>query len=139
MMCLMSICSKENLSRIDYVKIFNMNRRVVLVLFVLISAVSNLAFAQCDSKVTAKTKTLSETRGEITVEITSSGNFVCRLNAISGSGIEAIESENGNGSKSIKFSNVDITKIYQVDVEFTTEEKQLCKRLQKNDLIFEPK
>lgn len=117
-----------------------MNKRVaLLVFFVLITTVSNLVFAQCNSKVTATAKTLSETKGEITVEVTTNESFVCRLNAISGSGVEAIQSQNGNGTKSIKFSNVDITKIYQVDVEFTTEEKQLCKRLQKNDLIFEPK
>lgn len=99
----------------------------------------NFAHAQCNSKVTAKSKILTETSGEITVEISSSEAFICRLNTVSGSGIQTVDEQNGNGSKTLRFTNLDITKIYQVDVEFTTEEMQLCKRLQKNNLIFESK
>lgn len=117
-----------------------MNRQIFLIsIFIFISAISNYAFSQCNSKVKAETKTLTETKGEIVVEVTTSENFVCKINAISGKGVEAIDSRTGSGTKTIKFSDLDITKLYQVDIEFTTEQKQLCKRLQKNDLIFEPR
>lgn len=110
----------------------------LLLLFILTLSSATITFGQCNSKVTAKVKTVNETRGEIVVEISTSENYICKLNAISGKGVEVIETQNGRGNKTIKFYNLDIAKIYQVDVEFTTEEKQLCKRLQKNNLIFEP-
>ena len=117
-----------------------MNRQIFLIsIFIFISAISNYAFSQCNSKIKAETKTLTETKGEIVVEVTTSENFVCKINAISGRGAEVINTQNGRGNKNLKFSNLDITKNYQIDVEFTTEQKQLCKRLQKNNLIFEPK
>lgn len=109
------------------------------VLCLTILANVNFAQAQCNSKVNAQTRILAETKGEITVEISSSETFVCKINTVQGSGIETVDRQNGNGSKTLKFTNLDISKIYQVDVEFTTEEKQICKRLQKNNLSFEPK
>ncbi len=97
----------------------------------------NDAQAQCESSVSAKAVIVSETSGEVLVEITTNESFVCKLNILSGKGTEEVEQQSKSGNASLKFTNVDISKIYQVDVEFTTEENKLCKRLQRNDLIFE--
>jgi hypothetical protein len=95
------------------------------------------SMAQCNSKVEASTKVINVDSGEITVNISTNQAYVCKLNSISGKGIEPINSKRGNGNSTIIFSNIDTSKIYQIEVEFASEENKLCKRLQKNDLIFE--
>ncbi|NJN25052.1 MAG: hypothetical protein HC819_03220 [Cyclobacteriaceae bacterium] len=103
----------------------------------LMALTSSETIAQCNSKIEAKAKSISEEEGEIIVEITSSQGFICRLNTVSGKGIVQVDSQNGNGNKTIKFSSLDKYKMYQVEVEFLSEENKLCQKLQKNDLIFE--
>jgi len=119
----------------------NINHFVILFFGLLILtslSIINLTYAQCNSKITAKTNSVDQERGEIIVEITTAERYICRLNSVSGKGIESIDSKNDNGSKTIKFSNLDKYKIYQVEVEFLSEEDKLCKKLQRNDLTFEP-
>lgn len=97
-----------------------------------------MVHAQCDSKITAKAKSTNDVKGDIIVEITTTGSFICRLNNLSGKGTETLETKNDAGNKTIKFSNLDKNKIYQIEVEFNSATHVLCKKLQKNNLIFEP-
>lgn len=104
----------------------------------IIGSNTNLVHGQCNSKITAKAKSINDTKGEIEVEITTAESFVCRLNSLSGKGPETLDSKSDRGNKTIKFSDLDKNKIYQIEVEFETETHMLCKKLQKNNLIFEP-
>lgn len=106
--------------------------------FLIFGSNMNLAHAQCNSKISVEAKSINDTKGEITVKITTSESFVCRLNSLSGKGTETLDSKSDRGNKTIKFSDLDKNKIYQVEVEFLTETHVLCKKLQKNNLIFEP-
>jgi hypothetical protein len=117
-----------------------MRRPFILILFLVFGTLTTEhAFAQCASKVEANAKIVGSDLGEIKVDISSSERFICKLNSISGRGSELVQSQNGSGNSTITFSDLDITKIYQVEVEFITEEKELCRRLQQNDLVFESK
>jgi hypothetical protein len=116
----------------------DMIRRFYFVLFLFSGILSTeLVFAQCNSSVKASAEIASNELGEIKVDISTSERFVCTLNTVSGKGIEKVNSQNGSGSKAITFSDLDVSKIYQIEVEFTTEENKLCSKLQRNDLVFE--
>ena len=116
----------------------NMRKLFYLCIFLFVGLlIAQSSMAQCNSKVEASAKVINNDSGEITVNISTNQAYICKLNSISGRGIKAVKSERGNGNRTITFSNIDISKIYQVEVEFTSEKNKLCKRLQKNDLIFE--
>jgi hypothetical protein len=115
-----------------------MIRHLYLIVFLFVGVLSShISKAQCESKVVASTSVSSNSTGEIEVKVTTSERFVCRINTISGDGIQLVDSRNGSGNSTLTFSNLDVAKIYQVEVEFTTENNRLCKRLQQNDLVFE--
>jgi hypothetical protein len=112
--------------------------RYFFILFLFSSILSTeFVFAQCNSSVKARAEIAGNELGEIKVEISTSERFVCTLNTISGKGTEKVSSQRGIGSKTITFSDLDVSKLYQIDVEFTTEENRLCRKLQRNDLVFE--
>ena len=73
---------------------FIINFLVILVFgffLLIIGSNSNMVHAQCDSKITAKAKSTNDVKGDIIVEITTTGSFICRLNNLSGKGTETLE------------------------------------------------
>ena len=113
----------------------------IFILFLLFLAASPVAWSQCSNSIKLKNAVYSsaEKNGKIELAVSAKGSFTCTLNIEKGSGPIKTASQAGTGSTIISFEKLDPNQIYQVVVEFASEENKFCKRLQKSQITLESK
>ena len=85
-----------------------MGKRLYFLIILFVSLLStHFISAQCNSKVKANAKLISNELGEIKVDISTTERFECKLNTVSGKGQELVSLQTGNGSVTITFSDLD--------------------------------
>lgn len=111
-----------------------------LCLLIFCLALYSPAFSQCKNSIAVE-KSLKEVNskksGSLDVKVVSGGKYLCTVNIEKGSGPEVIQRQEGNGNSVIHFKGLDITQMYLVQVEFLSEDKAFCKKLQKSQITFD--
>jgi hypothetical protein len=100
---------------------------------------SGVGFAQCKNSVSIKkvARDTDASKGSIDVSVIAEGGFICALIIERGSGPQKVAEKRGQGNSNVHFEKLDTDEIYQVQVEFLTEDKSFCKKLTKSLITFE--
>ena len=124
----------------DYFSSIPMKSVVIVLLFAAGFFLPERAFAQCSNSIKLIKNTSIQSlpnSGVIEIAVTTTKSFTCTLNIEKGTGPEKVHQKKASGNQSVEFKNLDRRFAYQVVVEFFREEKQLCKTLQKSQIILE--
>lgn len=101
--------------------------------------ITGAAFSQCNHSISLQKTVIEsglEKSGVLEVSVTTSDNYVCVLSVEKGSGPQKVDEKKGQGNSVIRFKGIDINNIYQVQIEFLSDNTP-CRKLQKSQIIFE--
>lgn len=117
-----------------------LNILFTLLILLYLPQVNGKLVAQCKNSIALKknvNKAKLDKEGTIEVSVASLDEYVCILNIEKGSGPLKIEEKRRKGNSIIRFEGLSLNAIYQIEVEFLSERKSMCRRLQKSQIIFE--
>lgn len=113
-------------------------RKLYFLLFCL--SIASVAFPQCKNSIsllkTTTTENGSGKTGVVEVSVTSSDEYICTLSIEKGSGPQKVAEKKGKGTAVIEFEGLDVNHIYQVQLEFLSDNSP-CRKLQKSPIIFQ--
>lgn len=108
----------------------------VLILILMMLGGTLSADAQCENKISVSSNVNeSSSTGLIEVDVKSNYKFTCVLNYETATGSARMEEKKGNGNKTIQFSNLELGKLYSVEVKFSGSKEFLCSKFSKT-IIF---
>lgn len=114
----------------------DMSKLCFLIFFL---GLNSAAFSQCKHSISLN-KVVNETGnrdgGLIEVSVKSSDNYIAVLHIEKGSGPEKIAEKRGSGNAVVRFTGLDVQAIYQVQLEFLSDDTH-CRKLQKSQITFE--
>lgn len=115
-------------------------RRLSFILISLLLIISNSVFSQCKNSISLK-KAVSKNEltnsGVIEISVNSSEEYRYTLNIENGSGTQQVTEKSGKGNSVIKFEGLDAGLLYQVQFEFSGEDKKYCGKLQLSQIVIE--
>lgn len=115
----------------------NFMLRIITLTLVFITS-SYFAQAQCSHalKVERVVQSQAVDGGLIEVSVKTADAFTCTIFSESGSGLNEIAKQSGQGNKNITFNGLSKSTLYLVQVEFLNEKNKFCRKLQKSQITL---